>query len=194
MIASINGKIQRLRPTELILETNGVGYGLSIPFSTYTELKDMDHCLIQVFTYVREDQIKLFGFFTDEEKKFFEILLKISGIGPSMALAILSGMSVQNLIHAIASDNYSALTAIPGIGKAKAEKLMFELKRKLKNFPMLSGPVNTESGISSDAVEALISLGFDESKAASAVNTLVSTKTGIDIEELVKEALRVLSK
>ena len=193
MIAKITGKIDELKPTGIIIDVNGVGYCLSIPFSTYQKIKDESQCSLKVHTYVREDMLKLYGFYSEKELRFFEILIKISGIGPSMALSILSGISVDELTECVSLNDISRLVAIPGIGKTKAEKLIFELKRKLKSIINLN--VNSDGNTTvKDAVEALVTLGYDEKKAALCVSSILKESKDIKIEDLIKKSLLILSK
>lgn len=191
MIGWLKGRIESIKPTELILDVNGVGYLLTIPFTTYSQIKDLENTSLYVTTYVREDQLKLFGFHTVSEKKFFEILIRISGVGPSMAVSILSGMSVAELVSFVKEGNIQALTTIPGIGKTKAEKLIFELKRKLKSFENAeNGNEKVLSNDADEAVEALITLGFDGKKISSMVNEIIKKEGSLPVEEIIKKVLK----
>lgn len=193
MIAKISGIIDDLKPTEIILNVNGIGYGLSIPLTTYEKIQSCGEISLHVYTLHREDQLRLFGFFTEEEKKLFSLLLDISGIGPSMALSILSGISIGMLIDAVQNDHADLLTKIPGIGKTKAEKLIFELKRKQKKLSQFTGAVKEKRTVNNDAVEALVSLGFDEGKSVRIVEEIIKNNSDAPIELIIKEALRFLS-
>jgi holliday junction DNA helicase RuvA len=193
MITKLKGKIDELKPTELVLDVQGVGYGLSIPLSTYEKIQEAAETTLYVYTHHREDQLKLFGFSTENERKLFTILLDVSGIGPSMALSILSGISTSRLIEAVQNENHDLLTKIPGIGKTKAEKLIFELKRKQKKLDALSGPAGETRTHKNDAIEALATLGFDEAKSTKIVDELQKCKPDASIENLIKEALKILS-
>ncbi|MFC1669378.1 Holliday junction branch migration protein RuvA [Spirochaetota bacterium] len=193
MIAKLKGKIDDLKPTELILDVNNVGYHLSIPISTYEKIYNEIEISLHVYTLHKEDQFRLFGFFTEEEKELFSILINISGIGPSIALSILSGITIERLIDSVKTNKLALLTKIPGIGKSKAEKLIFELKRrskKLDSFTIDSKEVPTARN---DAVEALVSLGFDESKSYSAIEQVLNENPDFSIEEIIKEALKLIS-
>ena len=193
MIAKITGKIDELKPTEIILNVNGIGYGLSIPLSTYEKIQSCSEVTLYVFTLHREDQFRLFGFFSEEEKKLFSILLGISGIGPAMAISILSGITIGRLLDAVQQEDTALLTKIPGIGKAKADKLIFELKRKQKKLAQFTGRDRAVHIINNDAVEALVSLGFDEGKSVRAVEDLMKNQPDAPIESIIKEALKALS-
>ncbi len=193
MIAKIRGKIDELKPTEVILDVQGVGYGLSIPLSTYEKIQVLNETTLYVYTHHREDQFRLFGFFTEHERDLFSILLNVSGIGPAMAISILSGISISRLVDAVQSENTSLLTKIPGIGKAKAEKLIFDLKRKLKKLTSLAGPGDEPRTHKNDAIEALVTLGFDDSKSSRIVEELLKNNPDISLETIIKDALKQLS-
>lgn len=190
MIGKLKGTIDSIKPSEVLIDVSGVGYLVSIPFSTHTAILDAHQVSLYIHTHVREDQIRLFGFYTEEEKKLFEVLIQIPGIGPSIALSILSGIEPDRLYDAVQNNNPALLTAVPGIGKSKAEKLVFELKRKLKHRPA-GGTAGSTAG--SDAVEALVSLGFDERAAHAAVDEVLRGEPSCRVELLIKNSLRILS-
>jgi holliday junction DNA helicase RuvA len=193
MIRKIKGTIEELKPTDVIIDVSGVGYGLSIPLSTYEKIQQATDTSLFVYTLHREDQLRLFGFYTEVERNLFTILLDISGIGPAMALSILSGISINLLVEAVETENAGLLMKIPGIGKAKAEKLIFELKRKLKKLKAFAGPSEERHTHKSDAIEALVSLGFDEAKSARAVEDVLKNNHDAPIETIIKDSLKLLS-
>lgn len=193
MIAKIKGTIDELKPTEVIIDANGVGYGLTIPLSTYEKLQTCDDTSLYVYTLHKEDQFKLFGFYTEQERDLFTILLNISGIGPAMAISLLSGITINRLVDAVQTDNMALLTKIPGIGNAKAEKLIFELKRKLKKLASLTGQSDEPRTHRNDAIEALVTLGFDDTKSSRVVEELLKKNPECPIEAIIKDALRLLS-
>ena len=193
MIARLRGTIEELQPTQLILDVNGVGYDLTIPFSTYEKIQSETDISLHVYTLHKEDQFRLFGFYTRVEKDLFIALINVSGIGPSMAISLLSGMTPDRLIDSIRNNNLHALTRIPGIGKTKAEKLVFELKRKLPRLELIAGPASEIDSFSSDAVQALVSLGFSETDALKCVDNLVSARKDMSLEEIIKESLKILA-
>jgi Holliday junction DNA helicase, RuvA subunit len=193
MISKIKGKIDELKPTEVVLDVQGVGYGLSIPLSTYEKIQSVREASLYVYTHHREDQLKLFGFFTEGERNLFSMLLNISGIGPAMAISILSGISINLLVEAVQSENPGLLTKIPGIGKAKAEKLIFELKRKLKKLKSYTGEVEEPHTHKNDAIEALVTLGFDDARSARIVEEIIKDDPSVSIETIIKDALKLLS-
>jgi len=193
MIAKIKGNIDELKPTEVILDANGVGYGLTIPLSTFEKIQALDETTLYVYTHHKEDQLKLFGFFTENERDLFSILLNISGIGPAMAISILSGITIGRLVDAVQSENVTLLTKIPGIGNTKAEKLIFELKRKLKKLASLAGEPGEPRTQKNDAIEALVTLGFDDARSSKIVEELVKKNPDGSVEAIIKEALKLLS-
>ncbi len=193
MIAKLKGRVDELKPTEMILDVNGVGYHLFIPLTTYEKIQGQEEILLHVYTLHKEDQLKLFGFTTENEKQLFQILLNISGIGPAMALSILSGIKIEMLLEAVKSENASLLTKIPGVGKSKAEKLVFELKRKMKNLEAYSSSSPQKPSARNEAIEALMSLGFDEAKSSRAVDEIIDKFPDIPLENIVKNALKNLS-
>jgi Holliday junction DNA helicase RuvA len=193
MIARLTGIIQLLKPNECIMDVSGVGYHLHIPFSTFEMLKPDSKATLQVYTLHREDQFRLYGFHSEAEREFFAQILTVSGIGPAMGLSILSGISVDRFIEAVHSGNTDRLTKIPGIGKAKAEKIIFEMKRKVKK---LGTPVETPtegSLIRNDAIDALMALGFDEKKSVSVIEAVQNDMGDASLEIIIKEALKRFS-
>ncbi|MCP4131593.1 MAG: Holliday junction branch migration protein RuvA [bacterium] len=193
MIAKLTGKIDELKPTELILDVGGVGYELRIPFTTYEKIQHEKKITLYVYTLHKEDRLELYGFSTEEDKRIFTILLNISGIGPSMGLSLLSGISIERLVDSVKTDNTALLVKIPGIGKSKAEKLIFELKRKIKKLEEFAGTTSEKTSPGNDAVEALVSLGFDEAKAYTIVGDILKKNPEGAIEFVIKEALKFLS-
>lgn len=193
MIAKLKGRIDELKPTEVILDVKGVGYHLKIPLSTYEGILNQDEVSLYVYTYHKEDQLKLYGFLSEKEKSIFAILINISGIGPVMALSILSGININQLVDSVRRDDSSILIRIPGVGKNKAEKLIFELKRKMKRLEDFVTETPKKSSLYNDALEALISLGFDEKKSSQIIDSIINENTGISIEDIIKNALRRLS-
>lgn len=193
MIAKITGKVEIISPSECIVEAFGVGYHLYIPFPVYESLTEGETVSLRVYTIHREDQFRLYGFRTAAEREFFSILLDISGIGPAMALAIMSGISPESFTDAVNSGRTDRLTVIPGIGKTKAEKIVFEAKRKIRRLSALSSVLPEEASLRNDAVEALVSLGYDEKKASSAVDSVQKEQPDFSLESVIKQSLKLLS-
>jgi len=199
MIALLTGKIAHKSPEFIILDVNGVGYRVQIPFSTYYELPDTGSQIsLNIYTHVKEDAISLFGFRTAAEKGFFQLLISVSGIGPKLGKDILSNVQVDELAAAITRGDLARLSAVPGIGRKTAERLVLELKDKVLKLdlpaaaPEGSHPV-TEPGIEEDVASALINLGYKE---AVVKKTLAETRIPADasMEEALKLALKALMK
>ncbi len=192
MIAKLTGLIDTLKPTDIILDVSGVGYLVNIPLTVYEKLQNEKHAVLFIYTLHKEDQFKLFGFLNESDKDIFSILLNISGIGPSIAMSILSSISISMLVDSVKNQNTGLLTKVPGIGKSKAEKLIFELKNKIKKIDLYSqtpGPVS----YSNEAVEALVTLGFDEFKAIKAVEEIIKNEPAAAVETIIKLSLSILS-
>jgi Holliday junction DNA helicase RuvA len=197
MISSLTGTLKSKSPTEILIDVHDIGYTVNIPLSTYEKLGSIGSS-VSLFTYfhVREDIMQLFGFFTDEERRLFKLLISVSGIGPKIAQSILSGVNVQELKSHIVNRNAEALTSIPGVGKKTAERLIVELRDKIEKGvmaaePMPSGDV-TSVAIRIEALQALVSLGYNQQMAEKAIRMVlkgVETST-ISVEELIKRALR----
>ena len=177
MIAHLRGKLFAKSPNQVIVECGGVGYDVTISVATFTALPgEKAEVSLHVYTNVREDQIALFGFAEKQEKRLFEKLLTISGIGPKLAITVLSGISADRLILAIRSADHATLTRIPGIGKKTAERVVLELKDKLEDMvvPVEAGSA-TQQGThygpaEDDAISALVNLGYQRPVAQKAVD------------------------
>lgn len=193
MIGKLKGDVLDLKPTEMILDVNGIGFELTIPFSTYERIQNEKNVSLFIHTIHKEDQFRLFGFYSKHEKEIFRSLIGVTGIGPVMAISVLSGITPEKLVEAIKSGNTALLVRIPGIGKTKAEKLIFELKRKLPMLERITGPVSETPAKTSDAVEALVALGFDENRSTKCIDEITRTRGDISIEEIIKEALKLIS-
>jgi Holliday junction DNA helicase RuvA len=192
MIAKLSGIIDTLKPTEIILDVSGVGYLVNIPLTVYEKLQSEKQAVLFIYTLHKEDQFKLFGFLNETEKEIFTMLLNVSGIGPSIAMSILSSISLSMLVDSVKNQNTGYLVKIPGIGKSKAEKLVFELKNKIKKLESYTNTTGTVS-FSNEAVEALVSLGFDEFKALKAVEEILKHEPESSVENIIKLSLGKLS-
>src|SRR6266850_4568946 len=171
MIAHLRGKLAQKDPARVIVDVNGVGYEVFVPLTTFTALPDTgSEVSIDVHTHVREDIIALYGFSTRRERLIFEKLMTISGIGPKLAVTILSGGSVEDLVTAIKRSDLARLTAIPGVGKKTAERIVLELKDKLRGFA--EGPA--KSLVESDVLSALENLGYLRAHAEAAMRRAVN--------------------
>lgn len=193
MIGFLTGKKITLKPTHLLLDVNGVGYSIKISLSTFEEISDKEIISLFIHTNVKEDSISLFGFFTESEKQMFELLISVSGVGPKIALSILSGIRVDDLRFALQSGDISRIVAVPGIGKKTAERLSLELRNKVTDITEETGDKPTSS-IRTEAVSALTTLGYNLKQAENAVREILGSKPNIEIEELLKVALSNLSK
>ena len=178
MIARLSGTVLDLRTDRIVLDVNGVGYDLAIPLGTFSALPRVgEKAVLHVHTHVREDALLLFGFATPQEKYVFERLISVSGIGPKVALTVLSGLPLPDLIRAIATQNARVLATIPGVGKKLAERLGLELKEKLASFGVGVGtpsPGGKASAVE-DAIGALENLGYKLAQAEQAVEKAVRT-------------------
>jgi len=191
MIAHLRGKLAQKDPARVIVDVNGVGYEVFVPLTTFTALPDTGaEVSIDVHTHVREDVIALYGFSTRRERMIFEKLMTISGIGPKLAVTILSGGSVQDLVGAIKRSDLVRLTAIPGVGKKTAERIILELKDKLQEFA--EGPAKT--AVESDVLSALENLGYLRAHAEAAMRRAVNGDKDPAFDVLFKRALQILTK
>lgn len=188
MIGSLRGKLISRRPDNVVIDVNGVGYLINVPVNILSDLpEEGDEVFLHVYTHVREDAIQLFGFNSENEKKVFITLLGISGIGPKMALNILSGMSHDDFLNAIENEDIAMLCRIPGLGKKTAHRLILELREKL---PSSTG---IKDRLFEDTLSALVNLGYKRAVAQGVLERV--HKQGFnDIETLLKETLKQLTK
>jgi Holliday junction DNA helicase RuvA len=197
VIARLAGKLAAKSPTEILVDVGGVAFALSIPLSTFERLADVG-TQVSVYTHlhVREDALQLYGFFTEEERELFRTLISVNGIGPKMAQGILSGIPVADLKSHILSGNSGALTAIPGVGRKIAERLVVELRDRISKSAGTSFPEGTSamngSRVRSEALLALTSLGYNRAAAEKAIRGAVqeSVEAEHSVESLIKAALR----
>lgn len=200
MIAQLRGRLIQKSPEYSIIDVGGVGYRVFTPFSTFYELPDLENQVtLHTYTNVREDALQLFGFLTIDEKEMFQLLISVSGIGPKLAVNILSGISPEELRSALLNGNLLRLTAIPGIGKKTAERMILELKDKaLKLHKEKPGvqikAVATADDLLEDAVSALLNLGYKRPQAEGALEKVKKEKPDSDIEEMIKGALKILAR
>lgn len=193
MIGSLRGKLIEKRPNQLLLETGGVGYLVQIPFSTFTSLGPLHaDAYLLIHTHVREDSFTLYGFLTAREKHCFELLISASGVGPSLALKILSGMSLDELIPAIRKGDLAQLVRIPGVGRKTAERMVVELRDKLAAVDVPgAGKPATKSQLESDVSSALVNLGYDEKEVESAIAKSRRPENA-EFESLLRASLQIL--
>jgi len=196
MIGSLNGPIISKRPSEVLLEVNGIGYEVYIPLSTSFKLPSVDQT-VQLLTHliVREDQHTLYGFITEDERKLFRALRKISGVGAKLALTILSGINVEGFIRSVQMQDVDTLVHLPGIGKKTAERLLVEMKDKVGQMGDIALNDAIESKdlrIIQEAHNALTSLGYKSVEARKILDGIDSN--GLTVEALLKQALQSLNK
>ena len=193
MIGRLSGVLLEKNPPQVLLDVGGVGYEIDVPMSTFYNLPRIgDKVTLFTQLIVREDAHLLYGFGTEAERATFKQLLKVSGVGPKVGLAVLSGMSVNDLAEAVATQETGRLTKVPGIGKKTAERLMLELKDKLKVDVRISvGGETSKPSPSADILNALISLGYNEKEALYAIKELPKD---IAVSDGIRQALKLLSK
>ena len=199
MIALLNGIVAQKTPDTVIIDVNGVGYRVQIPFSTYFELPEPGApCTLYVHTHVKEDAIHLFGFRSDQEKQCFQLLLSVSGVGPKLARDILSNIQPPELAAALAQGNLNRLSAIPGIGKKTAERLVLELKDKVRKLD-IGQPATTVTTVPGtaelldDVTSALVNLGYKEALVRKVLDDIGPT-ADTPMETVLKQALKQLMK
>jgi len=191
VIAHLRGRLARKDPARVIVDVNGVGYEVFIPLTTFSSLPENgSEVSMDIHTHVREDVIALYGFSTRRERGIFEKLMTISGIGPKLAVTILSGGSVEDLAGAIKRGDLARLTAIPGVGKKTAERIILELKDKLQDF----AEAQVKSGVEVDVLSALENLGYNRALAESALRRAVDGDRDPAFDPLFKRTLQILTK
>jgi Holliday junction DNA helicase RuvA len=197
LIAYLEGKLIEKNPTRLILDVNGIGYSVNIPVSSYANIGEIGK-IIKILTYqhVREDELKLFGFSTKPEKDLFELLISVNGVGPKVALGILSSISVEDFQRSVLEEDLDVLTHISGVGKKTAQRLIVELKEKLTKVDLraekgVEAKERIGVSIEDEAVLALVSLGYNKFDARKAIEKVNSeSEESLPIEELIKKALK----
>ncbi|MBD3384385.1 Holliday junction branch migration protein RuvA [candidate division KSB1 bacterium] len=189
MIAFLKGRIVQKSTSEAVIEVNGVGFWVHIPASTFELLPDIDQeCILYTHLHVREDNMQLYGFATNAERMLFLDLLSVSGIGPRLAIGILSAAPVNRIYGYICDKNEAALTRLPGLGRKTAQRLLLDLKDKASK---VASGISTDSAIREEAVVALTSLGFTAADAQSAVEIALKEHTeGLSLEELIRTSLK----
>jgi Holliday junction DNA helicase RuvA len=206
MIAHLSGTLLSKQATSVILDVAGVGYEVTIPISTFYELEEPGACVqLRIYTHVREDALQLYGFKTARERELFLRLISVSGIGPKLGITLLSGMSADEMIASIRTNNLARLTLIPGVGRKTAERLVMELRDKVASLsspeleeelgaqPEAASPP-TEDSVRSDALSALLNLGYQRSAAEKAVNSALSEGGDVSVESILRQSLRKLAK
>jgi Holliday junction DNA helicase RuvA len=205
MIAHLSGTLLAKHATSVIVDVGGVGYEVTIPVTTFYDLEEPgSQVQLRIYTHVREEALQLYGFKTARERELFTQLISVSGIGPKSAIAMLSGMSADEIITAIRTNNLARLTSIPGLGKKTAERLVIELRDKMTKLssPELeeqlaaraSGTAPSGDDVREDALSALVNLGYQRAAAEKAVTHAMQEGGDLSVELLLRRALRTLSK
>jgi Holliday junction DNA helicase RuvA len=211
MIAHLSGTLLSKQATSVIVDVGGVGYEITIPVSTFYELdEEGENVKLRIYTHVREDALQLYGFKTARERELFMRLISVSGIGPKLGITLLSGMSADEMIASIRTNNLARLTLIPGVGRKTAERLVMELRDKVASLSSaeleeelgvktsVGATVTTEDSMRSDVLSALLNLGYQRSSADKAVNSAFDEGTDeggdITVELILRRSLRKLAK
>ena len=201
MIAFLTGRLAFKAPTHLTLDVQGVGYEVHIPLSTYYALPNLDEVTaLNIHTHLREDAIQLFGFLSQSEKESFLLLTSVSGIGPKLALSVLSSLPITDLVHAIQTEDVEKLATVPGIGKKSAGRIVLELKDKVGKIQgdssrLATADTSAVDGPYEDALSALINLGYRAQDAKEALKRATKAATGsLALKELIREGLKELGR
>jgi len=211
MIAHLSGTLLSKQATSVILDVGGVGYEITIPVSTFYELEDPGSTVqLRIYTHVREDALQLYGFKTARERELFTRLISVSGIGPKLGITLLSGMSADEMIASIRTNNLARLTLIPGVGRKTAERLVMELRDKVASLSSAEleeelgtktpagAPLPTEDSMRSDVLSALLNLGYQRTSAEKVVNSAFdegADESGdVSVELILRRSLRKLAK
>src|SRR5215204_2919077 len=205
MIAHLSGTLLSKQATTVIVDVAGVGYEVTIPLSTFYDLEDAGSPVqLRIYTHVREDTLQLYGFRTARERELFLKLITVSGIGPKLGITLLSGMSADEMVASIRTNNLARLTLIPGVGKKTAERLIVELREKVAELSSAqleeelgaqpeSGEV-TEDSVRSDALSALLNLGYQRSSAEKAIDAALAEGGDITVESILRRGLKKLAR
>ena len=200
MIAHLRGKLLFKTPNRVIIEAGGVGYDVFIPVSTFYDVGEINaEVSLHIYTYVREATFSLYGFRTAHEKNLFDKLLGVSGVGPKLAIALLSGLEIGELVPAIRKGDVARLVCIPGVGRKTAERLIVELREKMQAFALeepqrLEAAAVQPGSVEEDVLSALINLGYTRAAAESALREFRAGNPNEDFEHLLRGSLRLLAR
>lgn len=206
MIAFLSGTVLSKQATTAIIEVGGVGYEVAIPLSTFYELGDVGTAAqLRIYTHVREDTLQLFGFKTARERELFLHLISVNGVGPGLAIKLLSGMSADELVASIRTNNLARLVSVPGVGRKTAERLVVDLRDRIAalSTPAMeqefaakgaTGARTPEDAVRDDAISALANLGYQKSAAEKAVKTAMDEGGDLSVELILRRSLRSLAK
>ena len=205
MIAHLSGTLLSKQATSVIVDVSGVGYEVSIPLSTFYDLEDLGSPVqLRIYTHVREDAIQLYGFKTARERELFLKIISVTGIGPKLGITLLSGMSADEMIASIRTNNLARLTLIPGVGRKTAERLIMELREKVAELssaqleeelgakPDVSEP--REDTVRADALSALLNLGYQRSAAEKAIDAALGEGGDVTVESILRRSLKKLAR
>lgn len=206
MIAHLSGTLLTKEPNSVIVDVSGVGYEVTIPLSTFYELENEgSNVKLRIYTHVKEDALQLYGFRTDRERQLFVNFISVSGIGPKIGIALLSGMSADELVASIKNNNLARLTLIPGVGRKTAERLIVDLREKMTALaasqveqepgtsPEATGG-SPEDNVRSDALSALLNLGYQRSAAEKAIDAVLNDGGENTVESVLRRGLRKLAR
>ncbi|MBB1646012.1 MULTISPECIES: Holliday junction branch migration protein RuvA [Sphingobacterium] len=193
MYEYFNGKLAYKAPTHVVIDVSGIGYYVHISLYTFSQIKDQENCKLFISLQVREDSHTLYGFATEGEKKLFENLISVSGIGPNTGRMILSSNTPDEIQSAIVNGQVALIQKIKGIGPKTAQRLILELQDKLKKqgFEALASPIQSQS-VPEEALSALVMLGFNKVAAEKVLNTILKTESNLSVEDMIKLALKRL--
>lgn len=206
MIGHLSGTLLSKQATSVIIDVSGVGYEVTIPLSTFYDLDDPGSPIqLRIYTHVREDALQLYGFKTLRERELFLRLISVSGIGPKLGITLLSGMSADEMIASIRTNNLARLTLIPGVGRKTAERLVVELREKVASLSsaQLEDELGakpevpretTEDSVRSDALSALLNLGYQRSAAEKAIDSVLGEEGELTVESVLRRGLRKLAR
>ena len=207
MIAHLSGTLLSKQATSVILDVGGVGYEITIPVSTFYDLEEPGaNVQLRIYTHVREDALQLYGFKTARERELFLRLISVSGIGPKLGITLLSGMSADEMIASIRTNNLARLTLIPGIGKKTAERLVLELRDKIGSLSSTAleeeyaakdaegTTIAPQDAMQGDVLSALLNLGYQKTVAERAVTSAVNDGGELSVESILRRSLKLLSK
>ena len=196
MIGHLTGKVISKKPTQSLIDVNGIGYLVNTSINTFEKISE-EGAVVSLFTYlsVKEDSLTLYGFYTIAEKELFEILISVNGVGPKLAQNILSGISAGEFKDAMRNNNISRLVAIPGVGKKTAERMMIELRDKVEKVSDSGVTISSAAfTIKDDAIAALIGLGYNQKTADKVIRSLLEENSSYSLEDLIKGSLKNLNK
>ena len=193
MIAQIRGRLLEKTPTYVVIDCNGVGYHLHISLNTYTKLKEEENCLLHAHMVVREDAQLLYGFTDPSEKRLFQLLISVSGVGPATGMMVLSSADPGEIRNAIVTENAAWFKSVKGIGPKTAQRLIIDLKDKLAKENIEEGFYDTAGNtVKEEALSALVMLGFNKNQAEKSVEKLLRSNADLTVEEVIKSALKGL--